>query len=62
MRKSEKIKLKAGDNVKSFSAEQAEKILRMPRQGGWAIAEPEKYTFTRENGINRVPPSPDKGE
>lgn len=44
------IRLQAGSRIEAFDAEHAERLLRMPNNGGWHIAEDEKVELT-ENGF-----------
>lgn len=47
------IRLQAGDRVESFGVEHAERLLRMPNNGGWHIAEGENIELT-ENGFRPI--------
>lgn len=44
------IRLQVGDRIEAFDAEHAERLLRMPINGGWHVAPDEKVEFT-ENGF-----------
>lgn len=48
--KTTKVKLEANGMVREFTPEHAERLLRMPNNGGWKIAKGEKLTLT-ENGF-----------
>lgn len=52
-----KIKLEANGRVEEFTPDHAERLLRMPNNGGWKIAKGEKIILT-ENGFK---PTKDKG-
>ncbi len=45
-----KVKLQANGVVREFEPEHAERLLRMPNNGGWEIAKGEKLILT-ENGF-----------
>ena len=45
-----KVKLEANGMVREFTPEHAERLLRMPNNGGWKIAKGEKLILT-ENGF-----------
>lgn len=47
------IRLQAGGRIATFEAEHAERLLRMPNNGGWKIAEGEKVELT-ENGFRPI--------
>ena len=40
------IRLQAGELVREFEVSHAERLLRMPNNGGWHVAEDEKVEFT----------------
>lgn len=48
-----KIRLQVGSRIETFEAEHAERLLRMPNNGGWKIAEGENVTLT-ENGFRPI--------
>lgn len=47
------IRLQAGSRVEAFGVEHAERLLRMPNNGGWHIAEGENIELT-ENGFRPI--------
>lgn len=47
------IRLQVGERIETFGAEHAERLLRMPNNGGWKIAEDEKVELT-ENGFRPI--------
>ena len=47
------IRLQVGERIETFEAEHAERLLRMPNNGGWKIAEDEKVELT-ENGFRPI--------
>lgn len=47
------IRLQAGSRIATFEAEHAERLLRMPNNGGWKIAKDEKVELT-ENGFRPI--------
>lgn len=51
------VRLQVGDRIETFGLEHAERLLRMPNNGGWHIADNEKVELT-ENGFR---PVKDKG-
>ena len=50
MGKITEVKLEANGVVRAFEPEHAERLLRMPNNGGWKIAKGEKLILT-ENGF-----------
>lgn len=50
MAKITKVKLEANGIVQEFNVDHAERLLRMPNNGGWKIAKGEKLILT-ENGF-----------
>ena len=51
------VRLQVGDRIETFGLEHAERLLKMPNNGGWHIADNEKVELT-ENGFR---PVKDKG-
>lgn len=47
------VRLQAGDRIETFGVENAARLLRMPNNGGWHIADGEKYELT-ENGFRPI--------
>lgn len=47
------IRLQVGSRIETFEAEHAERLLRMPNNGGWKIADDEKVILT-ENGFRPI--------
>lgn len=47
------IRLQVGSRVEAFEAEHAERLLRMPNNGGWHIADDENKELT-ENGFRTI--------
>jgi hypothetical protein len=47
------IRLQVGERIETFGAEHAERLLRMPNNGGWKIADDEKVELT-ENGFRPI--------
>lgn len=45
------VELQAGDNKQEFEINHAERILRMPNNGGWQLAKGSAYQFTKADGI-----------
>lgn len=45
-----KIRLQVGGRIETFEPEHAERLLRMPNNGGWHIANDEKVELTK-NGF-----------
>lgn len=43
--------LQHGDIQKEFELTHAERILRMPNNGGWQLPEDSKFEITEENGL-----------
>jgi hypothetical protein len=62
MKRETKVTLITADGMKrEFSMEHAERLLRMPRNGGWKLPEDSPFTFTLANGIeHRRNTRPDK--
>ena len=50
-KKGETIELEAGELKQSFELEHAERILKMPNNGGWKLPEGSKFKFDEKNGI-----------
>jgi hypothetical protein len=44
------VRLQVGDRIQEFETEHAERLLRLPDNGGWHIADDEKVELT-ENGF-----------
>lgn len=47
------IRLQVGERIETFEAEHAERLLRMPNNGGWHIAKGENKELT-ENGFRLI--------
>lgn len=47
------IRLQVGSRIEAFEAEHAERLLRMPNNGGWHIADDENKELT-ENGFRTI--------
>lgn len=45
------VELQAGDNKREFEINHAERILRMPNNGGWHLSKGSAYKFTKADGI-----------
>ena len=48
MAKITSVRLQAGDQVRVFEVEHAERLLRLPDNGGWHIADDEKVELTED--------------
>ncbi len=44
----------------SFDVEHAERLLKMPNNGGWELPIDSEYQFDKEHGINRSTPKSTK--
>ena len=51
--KSKKVVLSHGTTKQEFDVDHAERLLRLPQNGGWTLieADNEHYQFDEENGI-----------
>ncbi len=47
------VRLQVGDRIEVFGVEHAERLLRMPNNGGWRIADDENKELT-ENGFRTI--------
>lgn len=47
------IRLQVGERIETFGVEHAERLLRMPNNGGWRIADGENKELT-ENGFRTI--------
>lgn len=60
------VELQVKDTKQSFEIGHAERILRMPNNGGWDLPTDSKYTFDEKNGLTvksnkRTGPESEKG-
>ncbi len=60
--KSKRVTLQAGNAIQKFEISHAERILMMPRNGGWHLPTNSEYeltknglTFKSDKGINKKP-------
>lgn len=53
MAKTKSITLEAGDRQQDFEISHAERILRMPNNGGWKLTDKSNYEFDQKNGLTR---------
>lgn len=44
----------AADSLQDFEINHAERILRMPNNGGWQLPSDSPFTFNTKNGIGRA--------
>ena len=51
MERTNRVVLQAGDVKKEFEINHAERILRMPNNGGWHLPEDSNYLMDEVNGI-----------
>lgn len=51
--KTTSVRLQVGSRIETFEIEHAERLLRMPNNGGWKIAKGEKLILT-ENGFKPI--------
>lgn len=49
------VTLVANGVTREFEISHAERLLRMPRNGGWSLPKDSKYEFSVDNGIQRKP-------
>ena len=47
------VEQEAGERRESFSVEHAERILKMPNNGGWHLPEDSEFNFDKKNGITK---------
>lgn len=45
------VTLHTKDSKREFGIEHAERILRMPKNGGWFLPKDSKFQFKKSNGI-----------
>ena len=51
MVRTNRVVLQAGDNKQEFEINHAERILRMPDNGGWKLPEDSNYQMDEVNGL-----------
>lgn len=49
--RTDSVILQVGNNRQTFEVSHAERILRMPNNGGWHLPEDSEFEMTEENGI-----------
>lgn len=47
------VELTTGKDTRVFEINHAERILRMPQNGGWKLPEDSPFKFDKNNGIKR---------
>jgi hypothetical protein len=45
------VELQIGEKKESFEINHAERILKMPNNGGWKLPIDSKHTFDKKNGL-----------
>lgn len=47
----DKVTLQVGNMKQEFDVDHAERVLRMPRNGGWVLPNDSEFTFDEKNGL-----------
>lgn len=51
--KSQKVRLQVGDKIQSFEISHAERLLRLPNNGGWQLPTSSEFELTKDGLIFR---------
>lgn len=51
MERTNRVVLQAGDKTQEFEVNHAERILRMPNNGGWRLPDDSNYQMDEVNGL-----------
>jgi hypothetical protein len=50
-KKTNKVFLQVGEKLQEFDIDHAERILRMPNNGGWDLPKDSKYRLDKKDGL-----------